>query len=65
LSNLASGPLSKGYLSQLQALLAYYNKQASDTTKVHSPISKEIDWENWNSRIITKGFVSKVKASHE
>jgi len=34
LSNLSTGPASRGYLSQLQALLTYYNKQIADTTKV-------------------------------
>jgi len=34
LSNLSSQPASRGYLSQLQALLTYYNKQIADTTKV-------------------------------
>ncbi len=35
LSNLSTQPASRGYLSQLQALLTYYNKQIHDTTKVY------------------------------
>ncbi len=34
LSNLSTQPASRAYLSQLQALLTYYNKQIHDTTKV-------------------------------
>ena len=36
LSNLSTQPSSRAYLSQLQALLTYYNKHIHDTTKVHS-----------------------------
>lgn len=43
LSNLSSQPASRGYLSQLQALLTYYNKQIADTTKVNS-ISNKGNW---------------------
>jgi len=34
LSSLSTQAASRGYLSQLQALLTYYNKQIADTTKV-------------------------------
>lgn len=35
LNSLSSRPASKVYLSQLSNLLAYYNRQVNDTTKVH------------------------------
>ncbi len=35
LNSLSSRPASKVYLAQLSNLLAYYNRQVSDTTKVH------------------------------
>lgn len=38
LSSLSTGPASRGYLSQLQALLTYYNKQIADTTRVRLEI---------------------------
>lgn len=34
ISNLSTLPASRSYLSQLQALLTYYNKQIADTTRV-------------------------------
>ena len=34
LSTLASSPASRMYLAQLSALMNYYNKQTSDSTKV-------------------------------
>lgn len=34
LNSLSSRPASKVYLAQLSNLLAYYNRQVSDTTKV-------------------------------
>jgi hypothetical protein len=34
LSSLSTQPASRGHLSQFQALLAYYNRQTVDTTKV-------------------------------
>ena len=37
LNTLSSKPASKVYLAQLSNLFAYYNRQASDTTKVLLP----------------------------
>lgn len=34
LNSLSTLPTSRAYLSQFQALLAYYNRNVSDTTKV-------------------------------
>lgn len=39
LNNLSTQPASRGYLSQFQALLAYYNKQVNDTTKVYTKMT--------------------------
>ena len=39
LSQLSSKPASKVYLSQLSTLLAYYNRQVNDTSKVNPSLS--------------------------
>lgn len=64
INNLSTLPASRGYLSQLQALLSYYNRQVADTTKVINYFIQSIEWDNWNSKIITKGLVNKVKDNY-
>ena len=60
LSNLSTGPASRGYLSQLQALLSYYNKQINDTTKVFNAITPghrlgKLEFQNHHQRPRFKG----------
>ena len=56
LGTLATSPAAKMYVAQLSALMNYYNRQISENTH-------EIDWAEWQQRIITEGFVEKVQSS--
>lgn len=55
LNSKATTPEGKLYSAQLASVVSFYNKTPIQLENM------EVNWEQWSSRITTKGLVDKIK----